>query len=682
MSGWKKPETVFQHLLREEDAIGLDARDLIREASAAKAKAYLAMGGGFSCWYPTKLRSQRINPHMRGDFLGEVSEAARASGLRLIARVDLSKGRPEWIERDPDWFVRGPDGAPSLVWEMPATCPTGPFWQEEAFGIVGEMMKTYRPDGLFFNYLYVPRCYCARCASGVRAATGADVPEPGTRSPAYEQWRRAFLAGFFGRLGAHARSFRPDVTLIPYHHVRDGWDAPAMAAVSDVVSSQISNPVVVNPVDPQPQWAHWAAEEAMLARGLKPDAAPLLVQTASGFFASRQTAMPPHRMLRNMAEANAFGASVMVAVSGRLGGDDPRAVPAIRAFGELATATAPWLEGAQSVAKIAVLRSQATLDYGPDNGRLAGRADGWGHVGEARGLYSALMRLRYPADILPAEALGRDTLGRYAAVIAPAVSCLSDEIAGRLDDYVASGGALIATGDFGACSEIGQRRERPVCAALPALPGEVRPLAGAYFEADRRSLSERLGGAPHLGAEGRLWMPKLGQEGWTAGLRVVGPFRNNAPEFAMVRGPGTDPGLLERRHLMGQAIWLPWLPGAAFGLYGVDDHALVLADVLEPILGPPPIRTDAPAAVSFSLTRNPKGWLLHIFNDSSVQGRPVTSSVPLAGFDVAVDCPASGARDVVSGEPFPIAHETGRCNLRLERLETYRCIALVNDRQA
>ncbi|NDA47387.1 MAG: hypothetical protein EBY21_08960, partial [Alphaproteobacteria bacterium] len=427
----------------------------------------------------------------------------------------------------------------------------------------------------------------------------------------------------------------------------------------------------------QPQWAHWAAEEAMLARGLKPGAAPLLVQTASGFFASRQTAMPPQRMLRNMAEANAFGASVMVAVSGRLGGDDPRSVRAIRAFGKLAEATAPWLEAAQSVAKIAVLRSQASIDYGPDTGRLAGRPDGWGHVGEARGVYSALMRLRYPADILPAESVEPGLLAGYEIVIAPALSCLSGELADLLEAYVSAGGTLIATGDFGACSQTGEPRASPACAALPALPGESRSLTGAYFAIDLPNVSARIGGAPHMGAEGKLWMPAIGSQDWTTGLKVIGPFRNNAPEFAVVRGPGNDPGLLQRRHGQGRVIWLPWLLGAAFGLYGVEDHAFVLADVIESTAGPAPIRSDAPAAVSFALARIQKGWLLHIFNDASVQGMPMTSEVPLAGFEVAVDCWADQALDVVSGLPLPIAREKGLCKVHLKRLDTYRCIALL-----
>lgn len=668
---------VFQHLLREEDAAGLDPADLIAEAKLAGAGSYLSMGGGFSAWYPTALRSQRPNPHMSGDFLGGVAGVARAAGMKLIARVDLSKGRPEWVARDPDWFVRAPDGTHPTVWDMPQTCPTGPYWQDEAFAIVGEIMAGYRPDGLFFNYLHVPRCHCPRCAATVRAATGASVPAPGTRSPAYEAWRRAFLAAYFRRLGDHARSLRRDVAMIPYHHVRDGWDMRAMAAASDAIASQISNPVVVNPVDPQPQWAHWAAEEAMLARALKPGTAPLLVQTASGFFASRQTAMPPDRMLRNMAEADAHGARIVVAVSGRLDGDDRRALPAVRALGRLAATSAPWQGMSRSMARIAILRSQASIDWGDDDARPSGRADGWGHVGEMRGVHAALARLRHQADILPAEGLEAKALAPYAVAIAPALSCLSDADAAVLDAFVAAGGTLVATGAFGAADADGLTRRTAPCAALPALPGSARRLAGAYLEADMPALRARLGGAPHMGAEGPLWCPILAPaDGWSIGLRAIGPFRNNAPEFAIVRGPGTDPGLLRRGHGAGHAVWLPWMPGAAFRLYGIDDHAAVLAEIVEPAAGPPPIETDAPAAVSFLLSSIPEGVLLHVFNDATVQDRPLTTCAPLAGFEVAIACAAVRATDADSGEPLDLARDATRCRIAIDRLGTFRRIVL------
>lgn len=673
------PSIVFQHLLREADAAGLDPAALIAEASRAAAQTYVAMGGGFSAWYPTKLRSQRVNPHMTGDFLGGVTQAARHAGMRVVARVDISKGRPEWIARDPDWFARKPDGSPGLVWEMPQICPTGPYWRDEAFAIVGEMMAGYRPDGLFFNYLYTARCHCARCAKIVRDATGADVPAPGMRSPVYEKWRRAYLADFVARLGAHARSFRADVEMIPYHHVRDGWNARAMAAVSDVVSAQISNPVVSNPVDPQPQWTHWAAEEAMLARALKPDVAPLFAQTGSAFFASRQTAMPPHRMLRNMVEAQAYGASVMIATSGRLGGDDPRSIPAIEAFARHCRALAPWRGPARSVARVAVLRSQDSIDWGPDAGRNAGRREGWGHVAEMRGVYLALSRLRYPADILPADTLDPVALSRYAAVIAPAISCLPDRVAAALDEYVASGGMLIATGDFGAADEDGRPRAAPACAALPALPGSSRALAGAYFLAEEATLRDRLGGAPHLGAEGTLWLPATNPvDGWVPGLRTIGPFANNAPEFAVVEGPGTDPGWLSRLHGKGRVVWFPWLPGGAYFAYGVSDHAAVLAEALVPALGAPPIVDTAPGAVSYALMRVPDGHLLHAFNDATAQGLPLNEAVPIGAFEVAVACGAARAIDAASGREISIAHEGEYAKFAIDLPGACRTIALLN----
>ena len=242
---------------------------------------------------------------------------------------------------------------------------------------------------------------------------------------------------------------------------------------------------------------------------------------------------------------------------------------------------------------------------------------------------------------------------------------------------MAAGGTLLATGDFGACDEDGQARMFPACAVLPALAGAARPLAGAYFDADVATLRARVGGAPHLGAEGKLWMPELATaDGWTASLRVIGPFRNNAPEFAVVRGPGSDPGRLSREHGDGKAIWLPWLVGAAFSLYGIDDHAAVLAEAVEPWVGAAPVVTSAPAAVSFSLARTPEGWLLHLFNDATVQGLPATSCLPLAGFDVAVACEATGATNLVTGAALPIAREMSRCKFVIDRLDTFCSIAL------
>lgn len=87
----QQPRRVFQHLLRETDAIGLTARRVVEEALEMGADTYLCMGGGFSAWYRTKVLGYPVSPHLGFDFVGEVTEEARKQGLRVLVRMDISK---------------------------------------------------------------------------------------------------------------------------------------------------------------------------------------------------------------------------------------------------------------------------------------------------------------------------------------------------------------------------------------------------------------------------------------------------------------------------------------------------------------------------------------------------------------------------------------------------------------
>jgi hypothetical protein len=673
MSSWtRQPQHFFQHLLREVDAIGLDPEALVEELLAMRATGSICMGGGFSAWYPTAVEGQPRNPHLQGDVLGGVVAAAQRRGLRVLARMDISKGRPELAARHPDWFARRPDGSLATVWEMPQICATGPFWTERNPAILHEVLARYPVDGFFYNYLHVPRCWCDRCRRLVRDATGEDVPPPGTRRPAHERWRRQVLAAAVRGMRDLIAARRPAAVLVPYHHVRDGWDMRAMAEASGMVSSQISNPELPNPVDPQPIWTHWAAEEALLARAVKPGVAPLLVQTASGFFASRQTAIPDGRMIRNMAQAMAHGAGTCPAINGRLPGEDPRAAPAMAAFGRYRAATAQAYRDVASLARIALIRSEDSIAWGADAGRAAGDPAGQGHLAEQRGLYEMLAELRQPCDILPDRGLTAAGLQGYALVVLPDVTCLSAADAAALDAYVAAGGALLATGAPGACDEDGQPRTAPALRCLPALPGAPRDVTGAYFALAAPALRAAFGAAPHLGAAGAFWSPELPDA--DVELRLIGPFANNAPEFTAVAGPGTTPGLLARRHGAGRASWLPWRPGALFHRHGLLDYRRLLGRLVEDAAGPPPVVTDAPAVVEVVLVGTPRGRLLHLVNGAAPQGRSMSEVASLAGFTLRLRGAGSASR--LDDGPLSAAREGDELVLRLDRLDGFAAIAL------
>jgi hypothetical protein len=672
-----RPIRFFQHLLRETDAIGLDPARLIDEARSVGAGGYIAMGGGFSAWYPSRVAAQPVNPHMSGDFLGDVIAAARSKDVRVLIRMDISKGRS--LAHGPaDWFVQDAVGAVSTVWDMPTICATGPFWQVETFAILDEMLGRYRADGFFFNYFYVPHCHCERCQRLVRAATGAVVPAAGSRSPAYEHWRQTYLADFTRRMRDFIHARNPSAALVPYHHVRNGWDMRAMAEASDLISSQVSNPVVPNPVDPQPIWNHWAAEEAQLARALKPTSPPILIQTSSEFFASRQTAMPSARLVRNMVQAAAHGANTAPSINGTLDCDDPRFVPALTAFGAYQSHNADWYSGLKSLARVAIVRSESSRLWGLDAGRPAGAPDGSGHLAEFRGVYEMVSDLRYPLDLLVAGGLTEAQLSRYQAVLLPALSCLSQDDAAAVDAYVAEGGKVIATADLAAADENGKPRNAPGLGCLPALPGESADVSGAYLKLAGGTLKASLGGIPHLGVAGPFWSPFAAGKG-DCDLRLIGPFANNAPEFTNVEGAGAEPGLVSLAFGRGRAVWLPWRPGALYHRHGVSEYRQLLAALLTEAIGPAPIRSDAPTAVEMTLYGHPRGEILHVINQASTQSKPLIDQVALAGFEIRLRTDATQARLLNGGGQLAASRDGSELVVRIERLDTFAAIAFTSE---
>ncbi|KQU72442.1 hypothetical protein ASC75_23965 [Aminobacter sp. DSM 101952] len=673
----RRPVRFFQHLLREADAIDLDVNDLIAEIKSVGANGCIAMGGGFSAWYPTRLSSQQINPHLSFDFLGAFLKAAKPEGVRVLVRMDISKGREGMELVHPDWFVQREDGSISSVWSMPQICATGPFWQNETFAILDEILASYLDvDGFFFNYLHVPRCHCPRCVSMVYEATGQKIPHHGIRSPAYETWRQDFLADYMGRVRNFIRERKSEAALVPYHHVHDGWDIARMSEVSDIIGSQISNPVMPNPVDPQPAWNHWAAEEALTARALKPGNAPLLIQTTSEAFASRQTAMPDARLVHNLIQAAAHGASTAPAVNGLLKQDDPRFVPALQELGLYQAGQARWYEGLRSIARIAIVKSEASRLWGPDAGRPAGAPDGCGHVAEFRGFFEMATDLRYPCDIVVAGSLRFAELERYEAILLPAIHCLSDDDTHTLDTYVRNGGKLIASADLAACDENGVGRSTPSLGCLPGIPGGSHSVDGAYFALSDASFRSVLEGIPHVAAAGDFWIPFSSESGNGIDLRLIGPFPNNAPEFTLVDGPGTAPGLIEREFGLGKAMWLPWRIGSLYHRFSMPEYRQLFGVLLETVAGSAPVSTTASSAVELICYEHSNGMVLHALNGATTRTKGLTELTPLAGFEITVKTDAVRAIDLQTGEALPVRKTHQHLTMRIDRLENFMAIAV------
>lgn len=671
LSWTKTPLRFLQHLLRETDAQTVSVEQLIAEMKQVGANAAISMGGGFSAWYPTELASQTINPHMAGDFLAAFLEAAKNEAFRVLIRMDISKGRQGQELIEPDWFVRKPDGSVATVWAMPQMCPTGAFWQSEVPAILDEIMTRYpQGDGFFFNYLYVARCYCARCQEAVSGATGEAIPAEGETSVAYERWRQDFLVDYVGRLRAFVHARNPAAALVPYHHVHDGWDVPRMAAVSDIIGSQVSNPVMPNPIDPQPMWALWAAEEAKLAHALKPQAAPLLIQTTSAVFASRQSAMPGARLIHNMIQAGAHGASTVPAVNGTLDLGDTRFVPALENIGRYFARNAASYSGLRSLARVAVLRSEATRFWGAGE-----KADNEARVGEYRGVCEMLSDLHYPFDLVVSGALTPEGLARYQIVVLPDVLCLSIEDAEALDAFCAQGGALIVTGAAPQCDGFGAIVDGGLLAALPVRPLPARSVNGAYLVVGEADLLNAVEGVRYIPVDGAFYPNATGSE-LEADLRLLGPFVNNAPEFTTVEGDGDAPGLLRFARGAGQTHWLPWQIGGLYNGFGLADYRALFGALVARVIGSAPLKFDVSVTVETTLYDHASGLVLHLINRAAVSGKPLLDASSLAAFSVEVTGEFVSAWSLTREAPVALTLTATGVSLTLDRLNHFEAIVL------
>src|SRR5690606_29068319 len=195
---WHEPFRACQTNLREIDA-GLDVERGLDQIEGRGANAWLLSVGGIVSNYPTDRPTQTRNParaeRPSGDLVGDAVAAAHARGIRLLARMDFSKVDRRRAEEHPEWCFVGPDGEWQTYNGLTSVCPSGPYYQREAFAVVDEVLSRYDVDGFFFNWAsYNERDYSGRyrgvcrCLSCARAF-GAPLPT-GPDDPAYPRWRR------------------------------------------------------------------------------------------------------------------------------------------------------------------------------------------------------------------------------------------------------------------------------------------------------------------------------------------------------------------------------------------------------------------------------------------------------------------------------------------------------------
>ena len=650
---WKRPYRMVQTNLRQTDAL-YDQKALAREVKAFGADVLLYNIGGIYAFYPTTLDLHAINPHMKGDALGNAIEAAHSEGIALVGRYDMSKATRLGYEAHPDWFVHNARGEALEYNGTYQACVNGGWYQDYSLEIISESLGKYDVDGVFFNMFgytnftysghYFGTCVCDNCRRLFHDMYGKALPlKEDFSDPSY--------ADYLEFKDRTSLALRAKV----YKHIKQV--APQVAMTGHRGDSDLIRMETQRAVDrPQPEWPYQAGEQARWGQAY--GQGKTVSSTSANFidFAWRFVSETGPYQLARAAQQLGSGATLDYYLLGVMEQDDKTAFPDTSRLFHWHKANERHYTGLKPASKIALYHSHAVVPGHGAGGYSKRPASG--HLAEAafRGAYRALVEARLPFDLVVDEVItgdkGADVLARYDALVLPNVTCMSDAEAKTIDAWVKAGGVLLATGETGLYDEKGARRETP---ALKSLPITDRPMArpnmkGAYFRVTPGELpisdDVRL-----LMLDHTYYVAEAAQGSETV-LKLLPPQRFGPPELCFPDYESDMPGAIIGAHGKGRAIYVPWHADALYYRDSLPHTRTFLTDLVVRHIAPAPVKVEGRGSLEVTVQSQPAegNVLVHLINYSGQRNNLYEDAPALHGLRLGVRGVTGAALALVSGE--------------------------------
>lgn len=643
---WTQEYRIVQTNLREIDALQ-DPREIARSLRKFGADVLVSNMGGIVAFYPTDLPFHHRNPYLRGDFVGEMIEAAHAEGLAYVGRFDLSKSMKLACDVHPDWFMRNRDGSFREYEGTYQACPNGGWAQEYGQEILREALTRYEPDGLFFNMGGYPItdydnvshgiCVCDNCRREFRKMHGLELPQTeGFSDPnwiRYLDFQRRTAEELAAKLRGCIAKIRP------------GMPVTDFLSPDTVGRGEVQRRIYRAP----PEWPYQAGEQSRWIQARNPGKPFSATSAAHIDYPWRQVTETAACHELRFAQMLATGSKLDLYLMGTLSDqDDPAYLEPLSQLYLWHDAHRHLYAGMQSAARIALYFSESTLFNG---GGLKAPWVRYAH-GAFRGAYGALVDSRLPFSLLSGDRLSssRDPLAdTYDVILLPHTMLLSDAECRALDGYVEAGGLLITTGMSGAYDEKGLLHEtqRMACSPVESFGAPVVP-RGWSLDAAAGQLDC---GAARLAIDGHFFPVKA-----RPGSENLVPFAPDQPfgppelSYAPPDAPRrTEHALLAGRYGKGYSVHLPWLCDWQYHRDGLPAHQRLLAAIVSRYAPLPPVLVEGlgPVEVTVQQQADSGARLIHVINYAGQRNGRYDSPPALHGLRLGVLGPALSARALV-----------------------------------
>lgn len=377
-------------------------------------------------YHPTKVN--KMHPYLNFDLLGAQIEAAHEIGVKtpvyISAGVDNKaiKTHPEWLHQREDEYK---NGGVNMEWVgYHNMCLNTPYL-EELLAEIKEVCENYDADGIFLDIVFVDPCYCETCRAELERR-GMDI---NNRDDVYSLAEEVY-ANYTRRVRETIDSVKPGLPV--FHnggHIRHGRrDLAFMNSHLELESL----PTGGWGYDHFPMSAAYVRTIGMEYLGMTGK-----FHKSWGEFGGYKH---PNALKYEVALSSANGASCSIGDQLHPTGlMDNATYTLIGEAYKTVEEREPWLDGYKNKSDIAIFSNEAVANYYDKN--VTGIKVAGGNAGCAR----ILLESNYLFDVVDTEA----DISGYKLLIMPDICVLDEKLAGKVKEFLANGGKVLASYESG-----------------------------------------------------------------------------------------------------------------------------------------------------------------------------------------------------------------------------------------
>jgi len=656
-----KPLRIMHTVLREIDAKNYDANAVVEYLKKGSYNTLCVNAGGIVDFFQNPLPAANINRIMgKRDILKEITVACRNAGIKVIARIDF-RGAEEHIYRKfPDWFKKDPAQNPvTTTYTKPVlyeSCYSGHYRNEYANEFVHYVLKNYAVDGIWHNAPGVNGiCYCPKCKSAFKAASGNDIPLLQSASTGeldrYMAWKELAADQYMDRIKKTVKSFGDDKAYTAEvfsiygvgQRIDSGIDLDSAGKHFDILVSVAFLTANGRGEEFPYENLNYGNTIIKFLKSMVPEREAVVMYGGNG---------TSHRMVIDPSQDLKVWLWQILSAGGRfwncyfsnvptLTHDNRNAFNETEAY-EFVKENEKLLEQHVPVANVGIYYSRATrISYRKESEE----GDQFGV--DIRGVETVLMENHIPHDFILDNLISKERLQKYNVIFLPNVRCMSEREIDLLKDYVNNGGNLIATYATSLYNSDG--RERPDFG--------LSELFGVHYagkkENTRRDNYQYILNKTHpVVAPDSVQTELLFNAGFTALCKPttaakvictwVPTIQNQPPDKSWVEKFSTEyPTVVENNYGKGKVMYFANQPDVLSYLAGHPDPRNLLLRSVRYLAGSSiPLECNAPSSVNIGLTKSlikPGQYILSLVNTTSGPVRPIRELIPVYDISIKLD---------------------------------------------